>query len=86
MTDEELVTAVRQVLVEEIIPEIRAVSAKLDGMHDSFEQSSQRTLAKMDSLHREIIAIRGDIAQMRAEWRAMREQVFGSSSSSGLIQ
>jgi capsule polysaccharide export protein KpsE/RkpR len=86
MTDEAIIAAIRQVLVEELIPEVRALSAKLDGLRDSLEQSTQRILAKMQSFHDDIVEIRADMAEIRAELQATREKVFGASNSSRLIQ
>ena len=86
MSDEELIAAIRQVLIEEFIPEVRALSAKLDGLRDSLEESTQRILDKMQRFHQDIVSIRADMDEMRAELQAVREKVFGASNSSRLIQ
>jgi len=83
--NDELKAALRQVLEEDVLPELRALSAALDRMSAQMEISHRSLDAKMDTMIQDVRAMREEMRVMREEMKALREENGPSMRPSLLI-
>jgi outer membrane murein-binding lipoprotein Lpp len=83
--DDELISALRRVLEEDVVRELRALGAGLDRISSQLEMNQRLLEAKVDALLQDIKSMREEMQAMREEMKTLREDAGPSKRHSQLI-
>jgi len=72
--EEDIVAEIRKLLEELVVPELRLLARKLDGLQLQMELSNKAIQDRLDAVLSEMTAMRGEMAAFRSEMDAFRAE------------
>jgi predicted nucleic acid-binding Zn-ribbon protein len=72
--EQDIVAEIRRLLEELVVPELRLLATKLDGLQLQMEPSRKAIQDQLDAVQSEMTAMRGEMKDFRSEMDAFRAE------------